>query len=66
MTDLTAKKSQARREAPSVLPQGAKEFPEKLVRDIYDVRIDLSNMRREREKDEKLQMAYSSQEVYLI
>jgi len=45
--------------------QGAKEFPEKMIRDIYDLRIDLSNMRKEIEKNEQMLLSYSSQEVIL-
>lgn len=44
---------------------GAKEFPEKMIRDIYDKRIELSKLRQDRERDEKIMLTYSSQEVII-
>ena len=42
---------------------GAKEFPDKMLRDIYDLRIELHRQRIAFEKDQTAQLAHASHEV---
>ena len=42
---------------------GAKEFSEKMLRDIYDLRIELHRQRIAFEKDQTAQLAHASHEV---
>jgi len=44
---------------------GAKEFSEKMIRDIYDLRIELHRQRVAFEQDEKAKLAHASHEMVL-